>query len=165
MKSFVYFRIYSFILFLHTCMFPGWCFHHQAGNIHLWHKVMLMGYSVRLELTRVCSLNGFQLVMGFMNTGPSFFLECVSFSLLYPTFTFDIWYVVCVCLLEWFRISLIVIFSLCICERVSSDFLYIYICLFPFVCVYDSSFIQLWFKFILKNSFPLFLLFDILALF
>ena len=32
---------------------------------HIWYKALLMGYSMRLELTRVCSLNGFQLVMFF----------------------------------------------------------------------------------------------------
>ena len=31
---------------------------------HIWHKALLMGYPVRFELIRVCSLNGFQLVMG-----------------------------------------------------------------------------------------------------
>ena len=31
-----------------------------------------------------------------MDAGPSFFLECVSLSLLYPSFTLDILYVVCV---------------------------------------------------------------------
>ena len=32
---------------------------------HIWNKALLMGYLMRLELTRVCSLNDFQLVMGF----------------------------------------------------------------------------------------------------
>ena len=53
-----------------------------------------MGYSMRLELAGVCSVNGFPLVplvMFFlMNAGPSFFLECVSFSPLYSSFTFDV---------------------------------------------------------------------------
>ena len=48
-----------------------------------------MGYSMRLELIRVCSLNGFYLLMVFF-AGPSFFLEFVSLYLLYPSFTFDI---------------------------------------------------------------------------
>ena len=47
-----------------------------------------MGYSMGLELTRFCHLNGFQLVKGFfMNAGPSFFLLWVSLSLLYPLLT------------------------------------------------------------------------------
>ena len=39
-------------------MFPACCF---CQNIY--RTVLLMEYSVRLELTCVCSLNGFQLVM------------------------------------------------------------------------------------------------------
>ena len=53
--------------------------------------------------------------MFFMNAGPSFFLEFVSLSLHYLSFTFDIWYFVCVCVLEWFQISLIAILSVCVC--------------------------------------------------
>ena len=50
-----------------------------------------MGYSMRPELTCVSSLNGFYLLMVFLiNAGYSFFLEFVSLSLLYPSFTFDI---------------------------------------------------------------------------
>ena len=141
-----------------------------------------MQYSIRLELTRVCSLNGFYLlVFFFMKAGPSFFSECVSLSLLYPSFTFDIWYVlcVCVCVLEWFPISLIVIFSLCLWMcRFFCIYIYIYIyaqnlhththththtyiyvyfhlcvCVCVCVCVCESSFIQLWFKF--SNKIPL----------
>ena len=50
----------------------------------------------------------------YMEVTPLFFLECVYLSLFYPSFAFDIWYVlffsvraracVCVCVLEWFRI-------------------------------------------------------------
>ena len=36
-----------------------------------------MGYSMRLKLTRVCSLNDFQLVMGLYSGHPLVFLECV----------------------------------------------------------------------------------------
>ena len=65
---------------------------------HVWHKALLMGYSIRLELNRVCSLNRFPLVIVCFYEYWSFlFLECVSLSLLYPSSTFDISYVVCVC--------------------------------------------------------------------
>ena len=47
---------------------------------------------MRLELTCVCSLNGFYLCV-FMNAGPSFFLKCVSLSLLYPSFTLTLIYI------------------------------------------------------------------------
>ena len=42
---------------------------------HIWHKVLLMGCSMRLELTRVCILNGFQLVMGLYGGHSSLFLR------------------------------------------------------------------------------------------
>ena len=41
----------------------------------IWHKALLMGYSMRLELIRVCSLNGFQLVMGLYEGHTSLFLR------------------------------------------------------------------------------------------
>ena len=44
-----------------------------------------MGYSMSLELTCVCSLNGCQLVMGFYEGHSSLFL-----SLLYPSFDIDL---------------------------------------------------------------------------
>ena len=31
--------------------------------------------------------------------------------------------------------------------------IHMYVCLFPFLCVYGSCFIQLWFEFIYKGSF------------
>ena len=50
-----------------------------------------MRHSMRFEVTCVCSLNGFELVIVFfMSAGPFIFLEFVSLSLLYPSFTFDI---------------------------------------------------------------------------
>ena len=68
---------------------------------------------------------------------------------------------VCIYILGRFRISLIFIFSVCVCVWmcVLSCFVYIYIymcvcvCWSPFVCVYDSCFIQLSFKFICKFIF------------
>ena len=108
-------------------LYFGWFIHLFRSYIrvcfreHIWHKALLMGYSMRLELTRVCILYDFQLVMDLYG-GYSFFLECVHVSLLYPH-----WYLifdkcVCVCVLEWFLISITVIFSLCVlrfCVRVS----------------------------------------------
>ena len=40
---------------------------------HIWHKALFMGYLLRLELTCVCSLNGFQLVMSFYEGHSSLF--------------------------------------------------------------------------------------------
>ena len=53
---------------------------------------------------------------------PLFFLECVSFSLLYPSFVFEIWYVVCVC----------VCMSVCVCVCVC---VCVYVCVCLYVCV------------------------------
>ena len=63
-KRFVFFEfIYLFILFLYFHV----CFQLVAFvREHIWHKALLMGYSVRLELIRACSLNDFQLVMAFI---------------------------------------------------------------------------------------------------
>ena len=85
-----------------------------------------MAYSIRLELTCVCSLNDFS-VAGLYRGLPLFFLECVYLSLIYPSLIFDMFLSLCVCVcvraraLEWFWISLTVIFPLC--ERVSWGFL------------------------------------------
>ena len=70
-----------FILFLHTCV----CFQLVAFvREHMWLKALLMGYSMRLELTFVSSLNDLWLVRRILYRGYSpFFLECVYFSLLY----------------------------------------------------------------------------------
>ena len=44
-KRFTFFKTYVFILFLHTCMFPAYAFIRE----HVWHKALLMGYSIRLD--------------------------------------------------------------------------------------------------------------------
>ena len=50
---------------------------------YTWHKALLMGYSLRLELTLVSSLNDLWLVRRVLYWGYSpFFLECVYFGLL-----------------------------------------------------------------------------------
>ena len=54
-----------------------------------------MGYSMRLELTRVCSLNDFQLVMALYRGPPLFSLQCVYLSLLYPSLIFDMFLLLC----------------------------------------------------------------------
>ena len=58
-----------------------------------------MGYSMRLEFARVCSLNDFQLVMGLYRGRPLFlfFLEYVYLSLLNPSLIFDMFLSLCVC--------------------------------------------------------------------
>ena len=69
MKRFVFFEfIYLFILFLHTCIFPARCFRQRTNMA----QALLMGYSMRLELTPFCSLNDSQLLMGLYRGHPLF---------------------------------------------------------------------------------------------
>ena len=88
----------------------------------------------------------------FMKAGPSFFLECISLGLLYPSFNFDIWYVVCVCgcvcvcvWVSWsgfgFHLQL---FFLVVCVNVCFEIflcIYIYIYIYIYVCVCLLSFV------------------------
>ena len=86
---------------------------------HIWHKASLMGYSMRLELTCVCSLNDFLLVIGLCSGHPLFFFECVYLNLLYSSLIFDMFFrCVCVCV--------------CVCVGVILDFTNSY---FYHVCV------------------------------
>ena len=147
--------IYSFCSYIHVC-FQLVAFVRE----HIWHKALLMGYLKRLELNRVCSLNGFQLVMGLYRGHPLFFRVCLLWSAL-PLI--DIWYIFVVLyasvwVLEWFWISLKVIFPLSIFECVLENFwcvytwlcglkftrnyflpiifVHIFICLYPFEYIY-----------------------------
>ena len=124
------------------CSYIRVCFQLDAFvSEHAWHKALLMGYSMRFELTRVCSLNGFQCVMVFfMNAGPSFFLDCVSLKSTLPLIYF--WYLircvcVCVCVGVFSDFTYSYFFSVYVWMCVLSFFVYIYIYirLFPVVCV------------------------------
>ena len=79
-KRFVFFKIYLFISFYLFHSYIRLCFQLIAFvREPIWHKALCMGYSMRLEFTRVWSLNGFQLVMG-LYSGHSFLLS-LSLSL------------------------------------------------------------------------------------
>ena len=90
---------------------------------HVWHKALLMEYSMRLEFARVCSLVFSWLWFIWMSL--LLILECVHLSLLYPSFAFDTFFhCVCVCVCVWlssfgFHSQL---FLLCVCECVFWDF-------------------------------------------
>ena len=79
-KRFVFFLGFVYLFCSYICV----CFQLVAFiREHIWLKALLIGYSMRLELTHVCSLNGFQLVMGLYGGYSSlFFLEGVYVSLL-----------------------------------------------------------------------------------
>ena len=79
---------------------------------HIWHRALLMGNSMRLELTRASSLIGFQLVMGLYRGHTFFSVFTLALFIPHCYLIFDMFSLivsVCVC---W--ISLTVIFSLCV---------------------------------------------------
>ena len=74
-RRFVFFSlgfIYLFCSYIHVC-FQLVAFIRE----HIWHKALLMGLSMGLEFTCVCSLNGFQLVIGLYGGYSFFYLECI----------------------------------------------------------------------------------------
>ena len=89
------------------------------------HKAMLIGHTLKLELTRVWVWMSVQLVMGLYRGHSSLFLR--DPSLLYPSFVLDIWYVMhlsgfgfhlqlfflCVCVCVW--ICVLRSFCVCVC--------------------------------------------------
>ena len=97
-------------------------------------KLLLMGYSMRVEISHVCSLNDCQLVMGLYKGHPLFILECVYLSLLYPLLIFDMFCCCCVCV--------------CVCVGVVLDFTNRYfssVCVCVCVCVLEIFFcIHVW---------------------
>ena len=84
----IYLFIFSSILFLHTCMFPACDFPQRTCVV----QGLVNGFfSMRLEFTRVCGLNGFQFVMGSYGCHSSHFLRvCLPQSAL-PLICF--WYI------------------------------------------------------------------------
>ena len=92
---------------------------------NIYHKALLMGYSVRLELTGICSLNDFQLVRGLYRGPPLFFLECDLPLSGLPLI--DIWCFLSLCV--------------CVCVGVVLDFTHSYfssvwVCVLEILCVY-----------------------------
>ena len=79
------------------------------------HKALLLGYSMRLELTLFRSLNVFLLWVLYRGH-PLFFLKSVYLNLLYPSLMFDMFLSlsVYVSALGWFWVSLTVIFLPCV---------------------------------------------------
>ena len=122
-----FFRIYLFCSFICVC-FQLIAFVRE----HVWHKALLMGYSMRLELMTVCSLNCFHFGMGFYGGHSSFSLSVFT--------------LVC------FTPHLLLIFDmlsvcLCVCIGVISDYttsyffsVYVWMCVLRFfslcVCVW-----------------------------
>ena len=102
---------------------------------HIWHKALLMEYSMRLELTGVCP---FQLVMGLYRSHPLFFFECVYLSLLYPSLIFDMFLSLCVCV--------------CVCmpgvvlDFTDNYFSSVCVCVCVCVCLGDFSCVYVWFE-------------------
>ena len=128
-------RYLYFLEFIYLfCFYIRVCFQLVAFvREHIWNKALLMGYSMRVEIPRVCSLNDFHLLMGLYGGPHLFFFQCVDLSLLYPSLIFDMLLSWCVCVLEWFLISLTVIFlcvcvCVCVCVCESWRFLFVRMC-------------------------------------
>ena len=151
-KRFVIFRIYLFILFLHTCMFPAFCFHQKT------YMPQGLGNGLLNETwTHLClQLEWFSVVYGFIYGSSSLFLR-VCFTLVLPLI--DIWYIfIIVCMggvfLEFINsyfssvcawVCVLMIF--CVCRSGSrvwnllvtifskKNYQYIYIYIYMCVCV------------------------------
>ena len=99
-KRFVFFfRIYLFISFLYTCMFPACCFHQRT---YMAEGIVNVGdlNSLVFAVWMV-----FSWLWVYSEVTPLFFSECAYLNLL--SLIFDMFLSLCV--LEWFRISLTVI--------------------------------------------------------
>ena len=72
---------------------------------HIWHKVLLMGYSVGLQLSHICSLNGFQLVMSLYIGHSSLFLK-VCLPLIYLSIYLSIYLYIYIYIYEFSNISI-----------------------------------------------------------
>ena len=144
---------------------PACCFRQRT--------YMLMGYSMRLELTRVWGLNDFQLVMGLYRGHPLFYLS----TYFYPSLIFDMLLSLCMrvckqlfflCVCVWVRVLEIFV-CLCMCASMvwnllvtffSNNFplciyihiyvcscIYIYVCVCVCVCVFEFEYFSLIFFF------------------
>ena len=146
------------------CSYMRICFQLVAFVRELiWQKALLMGCSMNLELTRVCCLNDFQLVIGLYRGHPLFLLESVYLRLLlvlyFPNSHFPFWacecgswWFLCVCMcgsVDWnllVTIFLLIIFVsvyiytyLCMFVCMKKKKIYIYMCVCVCVCVCISS--------------------------
>ena len=88
MYACVYIYIYIYIyICVCVCVCVSVCFQLDVFiREHVWHKVWLMGYSMRFELTLCWKFEWFLLpyLFFFSNECWSFFLEYLSLSLFYP---------------------------------------------------------------------------------
>ena len=168
MYVWAYIYIYIYI-YMCVCVCVCVCFQIDVFvREPVWSKVYLMGYSLKLDLTRVCSLNGFYFWVFFNERWSFLFLwVCFSYSTL---FLINFWYLIrCMCVYVSVGVvsdftysyfySVCVCVCVCVCVNMCLEifcahiYIYKYADLFPFVCVYDSYFIQFLFKFLNKILF------------
>ena len=91
------------------CSYIRMCFQLVAFvREHIWHMALLMGHSMRFELTRVCSLNGFRMVMGKCKGHSSFFFwMCLPYPILH---LIGFWYLICFCRCVYIYIYILYIY-------------------------------------------------------
>ena len=101
-----------FILFLHTCMFPGCCFRQRTNMAE-----GLVNGVLNETWTHSClQFEWFSVGYRFIQRSFNLFLECVYISLFYPSLIYFCRYECVFCALECFWISLTFIFPLSECE-------------------------------------------------
>ena len=158
MKRFVFWNL--FILFLQKCYIYV-CFQLVAFvREHMWHKAILMGYSMRLELTLVSSINDPCLVR-LVYIGVLVPLFWSVFTLVCFTRLWYFYSFVCVCVyvcvleLEWFWVSLTAL-CVCVCVCIMGGFvvLNLLIVLAPFfcICIHMSVYLCVCFQFFFHSS-------------
>ena len=108
-KRFVFFSIYLFCSYVRVCF--------QLDSFveeHVWHKALLMRYSVRLEFIRICSLSGYLVFFFVYEVRSSLFLRLFfRFVCFTPHFFLYLIHCVCVCGGLWFQILQSYFFSVC----------------------------------------------------
>ena len=123
------------ILFLYTCYIYE-CFQLVAlVREHVWHKALLMGFSMRLKLTLVSSINDFWLVR-LVYIGVVVRFSWSVFTLV--CFTRLIWYVyscVCVCVCVGVGVFFLKIYPYSFFGPTTTIYIYIYIYIHICVCV------------------------------
>ena len=107
---------------------------------NIWHKDLLMRYSMRLKLNLFAVWMVFSWLRVYMEVTPLFFLDVFTLVWFTPSFVFDMFFQgVCVgvCVLKWFRISQLffsqcvnVLRFLCVCVCVCEWFEIYWYCFF-----------------------------------
>ena len=92
-RDLYFLRVYLFVVILHTCMFPAWCFCQRTCMT----QSLVNGVFNEIGTHSWVQFEWFSVGYGFLWRSLLFFLEWVYPSLLYSSFAFDITLCVCLC--------------------------------------------------------------------